>query len=329
MEIGMDAKISVIVPVYNVAPYIRECLQSIARQTFREYEVLMVDDGSTDESGSIAQEYADTYEHFYLIHKENGGLSSARNAGLKHAKGEYVCFVDSDDYITHDYLEKLYARAQETNADMVIADYREVDELGHALIKKLGEAPKTGRMDREKLLMALTSVGECHYATTIIVAWNKLVRTELMRKHPYPKDVLHEDEFVIMPLLLECNHVEWLDEVVYAYRQRKGSIMQDSEAAMKHLQVLTAYRERIDLCRKLQMPELNNAMKRAYFWNIEIWYYLMRRKYNIPSQKLRKTFSKRMWGALICYHGILGKRKTLEYISFAISPEYYLENYFK
>ncbi len=329
MAIGMDAKISVIVPVYNVASYIRECLQSIAQQTFREYEVWMIDDGSTDESGRIAQEYADTYEHFYLLHKENGGLSSARNAGLKYAKGEYVCFVDSDDYITHDYLEKLYTTAHDTDADMVIADYREVDELGHALMKKLGQPPKAGSMDKEKLLMSLTSVGECHYATTVVVAWNKLVRTNLMQRHLYPEGVLHEDEFVIMPLLMECSHVEWIDDVVYAYRQRNGSIMQDETAAMRHLQVLSAYRERIDLCRKLQMPVLEKAMKRAYFWNIEIWYYLMRRKYNVPVSKLRRIFSKRMWNALIRFHRVLGKRKTLEYVIFAISPEYYLEKYFK
>ena len=104
----MDVRISVIIPIYNVERYIRECLQSVARQSFSAYEVLMVDDGSTDRSGRIAQEYADRYSRFRLIHKENGGLSSARNAGLEQAKGMYVCFVDADDYITEDYLCRLY-----------------------------------------------------------------------------------------------------------------------------------------------------------------------------------------------------------------------------
>ena len=216
----MDVRISVIIPIYNVERYIRECLQSVARQSFSAYEVLMVDDGSTDQSGRIAQEYADRYSRFRLIHKENGGLSSARNAGLEQAKGMYVCFVDADDYITEDYLCRLYEKAEETNADMVIADYREVEEQGNIIVKELGQPPRQGCMNRRQLLWALTSVGECHYATTVVVAWNKLIRREIMCRHFFPEGRLHEDEYVIMPLLLECGHVEWIDEVVYLYRQR-------------------------------------------------------------------------------------------------------------
>ena len=158
----MDVRISVIIPIYNVERYIRECLQSVARQSFSAYEVLMVDDGSTDQSGRIAQEYADRYSRFRLIHKENGGLSSARNAGLEQAKGMYVCFVDADDYITEDYLCRLYEKAEETNADMVIADYREVEEQGNIIVKELGQPPRQGCMNRRQLLWALKSVRECH-----------------------------------------------------------------------------------------------------------------------------------------------------------------------
>ena len=325
----MDVRISVIIPIYHVERYIRECLQSVARQSFSAYEVLMVDDGSTDQSGRIAQEYADRYSRFRLIHKENGGLSSARNAGLEQAKGMYVCFVDADDYITEDYLCRLYEKAEETNADMVIADYREVEEQGNIIVKELGQPPRQGCMDRRQLLWALTSVGECHYATTVVVAWNKLIRREIMCRHFFPEGRLHEDEYVIMPLLLECGHVEWIEEVVYLYRQRQGSIMQSAETAMRHLKVLRTYQNRIALCRQLQEPELLRAFKRAYFWNIEIWYYLMRTRYGVESSRLYGVFSRRMWGALLRYHHVFGRRKTMEYVIFAISPEYYLNQYFK
>ena len=325
----MDVKVSVIIPIYNVELYVRECLESVEKQSFTDYEVLMVDDGSTDQSGKIAQEYADRYESFRLLHKENGGLSSARNAGLEQAKGTYVCFVDADDYISEDYLQKLYTRAAATDADMVIADYREVDEQGHVYIKELGQAPPDGCMDRRKLLRALANVGECHYATAVVVAWNKLIRTDIMRSHLFPEGKLHEDEFVIMPLLLACEHVEWIPDVVYLYRQRQGSIMQNADAAMRHLDVLQAYKMRIKLCRDSQEPQLMKAFERAYFWNMEIWYYLLRTRYGVESSRLHGIFSRRMWGALLRYHHVFGKRKTMEYVIFAISPEYYLKKYFK
>ena len=217
--------ISVVVPIYNLAEFLPKCLDSLLNQTFLNYEIILVDDGSMDESPSMCDKYAELYEKVSVVHKKNGGLSSARNAGLEQAKGMYVCFVDADDYITEDYLCRLYEKAEETNADMVIADYREVEEQGNIIVKELGQPPRQGCMDRRQLLWALTSVGECHYATTVVVAWNKLIRREIMCRHFFPEGRLHEDEYVIMPLLLECGHVEWIEEVVYLYRQRQGSIM--------------------------------------------------------------------------------------------------------
>ena len=322
--------VSVIVPVYNVESFLRECLESIEGQSFSDYEVLIINDGSTDGSTVIAQGFVDRYENWHLIDKENGGLSSARNAGIARAKGEYICFVDSDDYIEKDYLQKLYGAACEYEADMVIADYHEVDALGKALAKNKGkELYQQGIVEKDKILMALTCVGECHFATAIVVAWNKLIRVDIMKQFAYPEGVLHEDEFLIMPLLLACDKIVWMRDDIYAYRQREGSIMQDKKLAFRHLQVLDAFEERIRLSQAVGNAELTRKLKIAYFCNIEIWYYLMRTIYKVPWHRLYAFFASRMWRTLFKYGNTLWKRKMVKDIIFAMAPEVYLKYLYK
>ena len=120
--------ISVIVPVYNVEPYLRKCLDSIVNQTYRDFEILIIDDGSTDGSGRICDEYAEKDSRIKVFHTENRGLSCARNLGLAEAKGEWIGFVDSDDWIEPDMYEVLIRRAEETGADVVeCSHYKELD----------------------------------------------------------------------------------------------------------------------------------------------------------------------------------------------------------
>ncbi len=318
--------VSVIVPVYNVEAYLRECFESIEGQSFSDYEVLIINDGSTDGSAKIAQEFADKYDNWHLIHKENGGLSSARNAGIVRAKGEYICFVDSDDYIEKDYIQKLYDAACKYDADMVIADYHEVDGAGQDLQRDKGKPLyQQGLISRDESLHALTYVGGCHYATAVVVAWNKLVRTEVMKHFLYKEGVLHEDEFLIMPLLMACDRVAWIIDDIYAYRQREGSIMQDEKLAFRHLEVLDAFEERIRLSQEVGNEELTRKLKMAYFWDIEVWYYFMRTIYKIPWYKLYGYFASRMWGALFKYGNIWWKSKIVKYIIFSMAPEVYLK----
>ena len=325
-----NVAISIIIPIYNVEAFVRECLESVEAQRFSSYEVIMINDGSTDASAKIAQEYADRHVNWQLIHKENGGLSSARNAGITLAKGEYVCFIDSDDYIDSDYLQKLYEAACVYNANMVIADYHEVNCAGQDLQQNKGvELYQQGIVERVKILNALTYVGGCHFATAVVVAWNKLIKTEIMKNFVYQEGVLHEDEFLIMPLLLACDRVAWIRDDVYAYRQREGSIMQDEKLAVRHLQVLDAFEERIRLSQAVGNEELTRKLKMAYFWDIEVWYYFMRTKYKLPWYKLYGFFSKRMWGALYKYGDIWWKRQIVKYIIFAVAPEYYLNHIYK
>ena len=116
-------KISIVAPMYNVSPYLRECLDSLLKQTFVDFEAILIDDGSPDDSGSIAEEYASKDSRFKVIHKNNGGVSAARNDGLASAIGEYVFLLDSDDYLAADALEKLYNETDNGRIDVVLSDY--------------------------------------------------------------------------------------------------------------------------------------------------------------------------------------------------------------
>ena len=322
--------VSIVIPIYNVEAFLRVCLDSVEAQSFTSYEVILVNDGSTDSSAFIAQEYVGKHENWYLIHKENGGLSSARNAGIAEAGGEYICFIDSDDYIAPDYLQKLYEAACIYKSDMVIADYHEVDADGQDLLRDKGkELYQEGLVSREQILEALTYVGGYHFATAVVVAWNKLIKTEIMQQFSYREGVLHEDEFLIMPLLLACDRVVWTRDDIYAYRQREGSIMQDEKLAFRHLQVLDAFEERIWLSKSVGSEELTRKLKRAYFWDIEVWYYFMRTIYKVPWYRLYGFFAGKMWGALLKYGNIWGKRKILKYFVFAFAPELYLKYLYK
>ena len=128
-------EISIIIPVFNVEQYLKQCLDSIVSQDCSSIEVILIDDGSTDGSATLCKDYANTYNYIKFLHKENGGVSSARNMGLQHAKGEYVAFIDSDDYVTPDYLESLYKLLNHSQADVaqcghyiVFSENRRVDK---------------------------------------------------------------------------------------------------------------------------------------------------------------------------------------------------------
>ena len=171
--------ISVIVPVYNVERYLRRCVDSILHQTYRNLEVLLVDDGSTDASGAICDEYAAQEERVTAVHQKNGGLSAARNTGLERAQGTYLCFVDSDDFLDSRMLETLCRDLQEQNADVAVVGFRmfeREEELAPAELT----LPVQCMTGREAIRSTLVSdeLGD--------FAWNKLYKWELFREVRYP-----------------------------------------------------------------------------------------------------------------------------------------------
>lgn len=208
-------EISVIVPVYKVEPYIHKCVDSILAQTFTDYELILVDDGSPDTCGNICDEYAQKDARIHVIHKENGGLSDARNAGVKIACGEYVIFIDSDDYIDADMLSYLYENLKKADADMATCG---IYEVYADRIEKQEEEPDfvcSGEEAFRCILRGHTIRGEI---------WNKLIKRSCISDLEFPKGKLYEDIFYTVDMMQRIKKVAVGTKPKYYYLHRSDSI---------------------------------------------------------------------------------------------------------
>lgn len=210
--------ISVIIPVYNVEKYLDRCVRSVLNQTYGDMEILLVDDGSTDGSGAMCDAYQNMDVRVHSIHKQNGGLSDARNYGIDRAGGEYLFFVDSDDWIHVRTLEILHEKMKEHHADIAVCEYREVTEEEEPTDILLGDVTCTVYQNREVFRPLFEK------NTKTVVAWNKLYRREVFEDIRYPKGKLHEDEYVIHRLLYRAGSLVWCEVPLYYYLKRSGSI---------------------------------------------------------------------------------------------------------
>ena len=203
-------KVSIIVPVYNVERYVEKCLQTLINQTLKDIEIIVVNDGSTDNSRNIINEYAGNFPNLIKCYdKENGGLSDARNYGMQFARGDYIAFLDSDDYVELDMYEKMYNKAIEENSDMVECDF-----IWEYPDKKVID---TGIVyDNKKDMITYARV----------VAWNKLIKRELIEKAnvSYPKGLRYEDIEFFYKMVPYYNKVSFVKEPLVHYIQRDSSI---------------------------------------------------------------------------------------------------------
>ena len=214
----MTPKISIIIPVYNVQKYLPCCLDSVQNQTFQEFEAILVDDGSTDESGSICDRYAKMDPHFSVLHKDNGGQSSARNMGLDHCCGEYVCFLDSDDYLEPNYLEYLYNEINESHYDFVSCTANFVNGKNEFIRRNDYE------VERKEIV---GDMFETYFHSNLIedAVWNKIYRRELFSDLRFEEGIIFEDSLFIIRLLKKCKMGLFTCKFLYNYRIREGSTM--------------------------------------------------------------------------------------------------------
>ncbi len=220
--------VSVIVPVYNVEKYLVQCIDSIINQTYQNLEIILVNDGSTDNSGKICDEYAEKDSRIKVIHKENGGLSDARNKGLDIMTGEYVTLVDSDDYLEHNCIEKLYIYSKTCQTDMAIGKFvRFREDTGEFFF---GDYQNSG--DKIEMLTAEQCLEKNHkyFLGVFVTAWAKLYKASLFNDSApyksirYPIGVYHEDQYTTHKLFLKSKKIVFVNENLYIYRTRKGSI---------------------------------------------------------------------------------------------------------
>lgn len=208
------AVISVIIPVYNVEPYLSDCIDSILTQTYSELEVILVDDGSPDNCGAICDEYAKKDARVRVIHKENGGLSDARNAGLAVCSGEYLTFVDSDDLLLPDAVEVLYELALEYDASLVIG--------GHVRFE--GEPQRDTGSDCGEVIVMNSTEAMKDTLENGCASWARLYRAEVHKDLLFPKGEINEDEAIVLRLLEAVESVVKTERKVYLYRCRHSSI---------------------------------------------------------------------------------------------------------
>ena len=224
----MNPLVSVIIPVYNVKPYLREALDSVIGQTYRRLEIIIVDDGSTDGSGDICDEYSSD-PRVTVIHQANGGLSNARNKGLTLAKGEYLCFIDSDDSYHKAFIEKLLNNAQSTQAEIVVCKYNVQKTAERLIVNKLDSVQKWPRLasgvySRADALRFLVE------GILDVPVWNKLYKSNLWNDVRFPDGHNYEDIDTIYRVVDTSQTISMIEEVLYFYRDRFDSITHNSSA---------------------------------------------------------------------------------------------------
>lgn len=215
----METAISVIVPVYRVEKYLPACIDSILNQTFTDFELILVDDGSPDRCPEICDETAKRDARVRVIHQANAGLSAARNAGIEVAHGAWLSFVDSDDFLAPDFLETLHDAAVRAGADCALCGVQLTDEAGQKIGQPLSVADgvRTGRSILETLCRAPE--------ITYLVAWNKLYRRDVFQTLRYPVGMQNEDTYLAAELFDTVQTVICVSKPMYFYRQRADSIM--------------------------------------------------------------------------------------------------------
>jgi len=253
--------ISVIVPIYNVEDYIEECLKSIAQQNYSNYEVILINDGSTDDSMKVVSLFIESNsEKFRLYHKENGGLSDARNFGLNKAKGEFVVFIDSDDYIAPTMLSTVGNAAQESKSDIVCFALAEVSEQGN----KIRYIPANSTLSIGTYAL---SDAKNLISSSLPNACNKLIRKSLFTQNniQFPVGLWYEDLAINPKLFFFANSITFIEDELYFYRQRDGAITKTFS-----LKVMDIYQVLASLVTFFKVTPYENAKTDLNTWYINL-----------------------------------------------------------
>ena len=240
------AEVSIIVPVYQVEKYIRQCVDSILAQTFTDFELILVDDGSRDKSGQICDEYAGMDERVKVIHKENGGAADTRNRGMEQAIGNYFMFVDSDDYIAPTMVECLYKNILNENADITACNYLYLFENDRK--KDFVTNAKSEILTGTEIFYNRKNGRNYGFWT---VVWNKLMKRETVGKVRFRSGKYYEDEFWANEIYQMDIKIVTISECLYYYRQHENSTMRQKKIA-RSLDLIEAYQERIYIYLKEQ-----------------------------------------------------------------------------
>ena len=308
-----DELISVVVPIYKVEMYLKQCINSIIKQTYTNLEIILVDDGSPDNCPKICDEFKEKDSRVVVIRKENGGLSDARNAGIDVAKGKYIAFIDSDDYIHNEFIEELYNHIVSEKAQISMCTIQKVNEKDEVI----EEIPIT----EEKVISGRKAILEFNnFSISNVVAWNKLYNIELFKDIRYPKGKIHEDEFTTYKLLYLAKRVAISNRKLYYYRYNQNSIT-NKQFNEKRLDVIDALEERIEFFKNRNEIELYENTLNLYLGTLIYLYDIGNKNMNNSIKKMilrkyRKAFK------LLQKDKVLEKKKQ-RYL-FYYMPDFYI-----
>ena len=306
----MNPLISVVIPVYNVEKYLERCVNSLTEQTYKNLEIILVNDGSHDNSGKICDELAEKDERIRVFHKENGGPSESRNLGIENSTGEYIVFLDSDDYILPECIETLYKDLVDHDADISCCNYFEVYDLDRVTSFDENESLTdikilTGRES------SYDSIGDGRW--NYMVVWGKIFKADIVKKYKFPVGRIHEDAAITCNYFYPCNKITISSKKLYAHYLNREGIMQ-TISEKRRIDEPWSMTERAKFYKEHNERELEIAE-----WGNVISIYIfaaLHDKTRLPAEAFR--FAKEHW-----FNGDLSTVIKLKFILCALSPKLY------
>lgn len=280
----MQPLISIIVPVYKAEQYIARCIESIQYQTYENLEIILVDDGSPDNSGKICDDYAKDDERIIVIHQQNGGISAARNAGLDIAKGEYIGLIDSDDFVHPDMYAKLLKNLVKSDAQIAMCRYQVTYES--EMDEHIAEGA-SNVISRDEAFDELFR----YHAMTLILVWNKLYKRELFDNIRYPQGRIYEDERTTYQLIYKTERIVCLNSPYYYYFQSDDSFIR-SGFHRERIQFAEAMEDRLNFLKEKNLTCIYPIALKSYVLWLYSFYY-MNRKNLKPFPDIKKKLFKK------------------------------------
>lgn len=261
-------KVSVIIPVYNDEKHLKQCVESVLTQTYTNLEIILVDDGSTDHTPEICEEYREKYDQIRVLHKKNGGVGSSRNAGLALATGEYVLFVDNDDWLEKHHIEELYKLAKENNVDIAAGNFNIFYEDTSTFSYWINDDTYFKKVYSIKEWFSLQYRTDFYNMSVVFtVPWDKLYKRSLFKNIVYPEDAPVEDDLTTWKVYLLANKIAYENKAIYTHRKIKSSVT----ASVSETDVfpLRSIEERIAILRLIGFD--TSKEEAAYRYRLTLW----------------------------------------------------------
>lgn len=321
--------VTVIIPIYNAEEYLESCINSVLRQTYSELEIILIDDGSTDHSPQICEKYSEEDSRIRVLHIQNSGVANARNVGISKARGSYLAFVDSDDFVHKEYIQKMVEGCQKYNADVCIVQYARIsakETEGSICWEKF---KTTGKADLLTGVQASYLLYEKEYCAGMIVPWGKLFRRSLFDNMRFSNYRIYEDEAFIYKLIFNAAKLVRLEDVLYMYRNTPESII-TKKFSEDNLVLFQILRERVRFYEEKSEKALCNlTLNRLYFTYAE-YYNKAKQNLNNPENILKKLRREQfgLYKEMIRNRGFSAKRK-MKYTLALLLPEQFYKVFYK